>query len=68
MQRSSPAVVAADPRWRQLADAKPDYNEPGLLAESEEAARVPEPASVALFGAGLAGLLFVRRRAGRQKG
>jgi hypothetical protein len=44
--RSSPAIVAADPRWRQLADVKPDYNEPGVLAESEEAARVPEPGSV----------------------
>jgi hypothetical protein len=44
--RSSPAVVAADPRWRQLADATPDYNEPEVLAESEEASRTPEPASV----------------------
>jgi hypothetical protein len=44
--RSSPAQVAADPRWRQLADATPDYNEPETLAESEAAARLPEPASV----------------------
>ncbi len=44
--RSSPAVVAADPRWRQLADTTPDYNEPEVLAESEEASRAPEPASV----------------------
>jgi hypothetical protein len=44
--RSSPAVVAADPRWRQLADAAPDHNEPEVLAESEEASRTPEPASV----------------------
>jgi hypothetical protein len=36
--RSSPAVVAADPRWRQLADVTPDYNEPETLAESEAAA------------------------------
>jgi hypothetical protein len=46
VQRSSPAVVAADPRWRQFTDASPDYNEPEVLAESEQAARVPEPASV----------------------
>jgi hypothetical protein len=44
--RSSPAIVAADPRWRQLADATPDYNEPDILAESEQAAHTPEPASV----------------------
>ncbi len=44
--RSSPAEVAADPRWRQLADATPDYNDPETLAESEAAARLPEPASV----------------------
>jgi hypothetical protein len=43
--RSSPAEVAADPRWGQLADATPDYNEPETLAESEAAARLPEPAS-----------------------
>ena len=44
--RASHAVVAADPRWRELADATPDYNDPEVLAESEEAARTPEPASV----------------------
>jgi hypothetical protein len=44
--RSSPAVVAADPRWRQLADTTADFNEPDILAESEQAAQTPEPASV----------------------
>jgi hypothetical protein len=44
--RSSPAEVAADPRWRSLADTTPDYNEPEVLAESEAAARLPEPDSV----------------------
>jgi hypothetical protein len=44
--RSSPAEVAADPRWRALADATPDSNEPEILAESEQAAHTPEPASV----------------------
>jgi hypothetical protein len=44
--RSSPAEVAADPRWRALADTTPDYNEPDVLAESEAAARLPEPDSV----------------------
>jgi hypothetical protein len=44
--RSSPAVVAADPRWRQLADSTADFNEPDILAESEQAAQTPEPASV----------------------
>jgi hypothetical protein len=44
--RSSPAVAAADPRWRQLADATPDYNDPEVLAESEAADRVPEPDSL----------------------
>ena len=44
--RSSPAEVAADPRWRALADATPDYNEPEILAESEQAAHTPEPTSV----------------------
>ena len=44
--RSSPAEVAADPRWRALADTIPDYNEPEVLAESEAAARLPEPDSV----------------------
>jgi hypothetical protein len=44
--RSSPAVAAADPRWRQLADATPDYNDPETLAESEAADRVPEPDSL----------------------
>jgi hypothetical protein len=45
-RRSSPAVAAADPRWRQLADATPDYNDPETLAESEAADRVPEPDSL----------------------
>jgi hypothetical protein len=44
--RSSPAEVAADPRWRALADKTPDYNESEVLAESEAAARLPEPDSV----------------------
>jgi hypothetical protein len=44
--RSAPAEVAADPRWRALADTTPDYNDPEVLAESEAAARVPEPDSV----------------------
>jgi hypothetical protein len=44
--RSSPAVAAADPRWRQLADATPDYNDPETLAESEAADHVPEPDSL----------------------
>jgi hypothetical protein len=44
--RSSHAVAAADPRWRELADATPDYNEPDVLAESEAASHVPEPDSV----------------------
>jgi hypothetical protein len=44
--RSSPAEVAADPRWRALADTTPDYNDPEVLAESEAAARLPEPDSV----------------------
>jgi hypothetical protein len=44
--RSSPAEVAADPRWRQLAETTPDYNDPEILAESEQAAHTPEPASV----------------------
>jgi hypothetical protein len=44
--RSSPAVVAADPRWRDLAEAKPDFNEPETLAESEAAAKLPEPDSL----------------------
>jgi hypothetical protein len=44
--KSSHAVVAADPRWRELADTTPDYSDPEVLAESEEAARTPEPASV----------------------
>jgi hypothetical protein len=44
--RSSPAEVAADPRWRALADTTADYNDPEVLAESEAAARLPEPDSV----------------------
>ena len=44
--RSSHAVIAADPRWRALADTTPDYNDPEVLAESEAAARLPEPDSV----------------------
>jgi hypothetical protein len=44
--RSAPAEVAADPRWRALADTTPDYNEPEVLAESEAAAKLPEPDSV----------------------
>jgi hypothetical protein len=44
--RSSPAVAAADPRWRDLAEAKPDHNEPETLAESEAAAKLPEPDSL----------------------
>jgi hypothetical protein len=44
--RSSPAEVAADPRWRALGDTTPDYNDPDVLAESEAAARLPEPDSV----------------------
>lgn len=44
--RSSPADVAADPRWRALADVKPDYDDPEVLAESEAAAQVPEPESL----------------------
>jgi hypothetical protein len=44
--RSSPAVAAADPRWRELADTTPDYNDPEVLAESEAADHVPEPDSL----------------------
>jgi hypothetical protein len=44
--RSSHAVAAADPRWRELSDRTPDYNEPDVLAESEAASHVPEPDSV----------------------
>jgi hypothetical protein len=44
--KSSHAVIAADPRWRELADATPDYNDPEILAESQAAERTPEPASV----------------------
>jgi hypothetical protein len=44
--RSSPAVAAADPRWRELADTTPDYNDPETLAESEAADHVPEPESL----------------------
>jgi hypothetical protein len=43
---SDPATVAADPRWRELAETTPDFNEPETLAESEAAALVPEPDSV----------------------
>jgi hypothetical protein len=46
LTRSSPAVAAADPRWRELADTTPDYNEPEVLAESEAAAKLPEPDSI----------------------
>lgn len=45
-ERSSPAVAAADPRWRELAEAKPDYNEPETLAESEAAEHLAEPDSL----------------------
>jgi hypothetical protein len=45
--RSSPAEAAADPRWRELADTTPDYNDPEVLAESEAADHVPEPDSLA---------------------
>jgi hypothetical protein len=44
--RSSPAVAAADPRWRELAEAKPDYDEPEILAESEAAEHLAEPDSL----------------------
>lgn len=44
--RSSPAVAAADPRWRELSDTTPDYNDPETLAESEAAAHLPEPDSL----------------------
>ncbi|HJZ22390.1 MAG TPA: hypothetical protein VJ226_15605, partial [Bradyrhizobium sp.] len=45
-RKSSPAEAAADPRWRQLADTTPDYDEPETLAESEAAGHLPEPDSV----------------------
>ena len=44
--KSSPAVVAADPRWRALADVTPDYDDPEVVAESEAAAKLPEPDSL----------------------
>jgi hypothetical protein len=39
------AAAAADPRWRELADVKPDYDQPDALEESRAADRVEEPAS-----------------------
>lgn len=39
------AAAAADPRWRELADVKPDYDEPEALEESRAADLVEEPAS-----------------------
>jgi hypothetical protein len=44
--KSSPAVAAADPRWRELANVKQDYDDPDVVAESEAAAKLPEPDSV----------------------
>ncbi|MGY3393431.1 hypothetical protein ACVWW6_006022 [Bradyrhizobium sp. USDA 3311] len=41
------AAAAQDPRWRELADVTPDYNEPDVLEESRAADHVEEPASVA---------------------
>jgi hypothetical protein len=45
-QKSTPAQAAADPRWRQLSEAKPDFDDPETLAESEAAEKLPEPESV----------------------
>jgi hypothetical protein len=45
-RRFSPGEVAADPRWRELADTTPDYNDPETLAQSEAAERLPEPDSL----------------------
>jgi hypothetical protein len=39
--------AAADPRWRELADVKPDYDQPDALEESRAADHVEEPASAA---------------------
>ena len=39
------AAAAADPRWRQLADVKPDYDQPDVLEESRAADLVEDPAS-----------------------
>ena len=38
------------------------FNNPGFLGLDDVSARVPEPATLALFGAGLAGLGAMRRR------
>ena len=43
--KSTPAQAAADPRWRELASVKPDYDDPETLAESEAAEKLPEPDS-----------------------
>jgi hypothetical protein len=41
------AVEAArDPRWRKLADVRPAEDDPDIVAESREAARLPEPDSL----------------------
>jgi hypothetical protein len=45
-QRSSPAVAAADPRWRALADAPPAEDDPDVVAASKAADRLEEPASL----------------------
>lgn len=40
------AAAAADPRWRELGDVKPAYDDPQAVAESQAADAVTEPASV----------------------
>lgn len=40
------AAAAADPRWRDLADVKPAYDDPLTVSESRAADAEPEPASV----------------------
>lgn len=40
------ARAADDPRWRQLADARPAFDDPDVLSESKAADRLEEPASL----------------------
>lgn len=40
------AAAAADPRWRQLADAPPAHSTPEAMSESQAGDAVAEPASV----------------------
>lgn len=40
------AAAATDPRWRELADVRPSYDDPQAIAESRAADEVPEPGSL----------------------